>query len=161
MPRPRRPENEGLPSRWQLSHGAYFYQVPPGLEYLWDHKKKYRLGATFDEAMAEFLRRAQNPAAAEGIGLDRLLPVAEIIERSTPLPKSGVYFLIEAGNVVYVGRSDSIAERIATHVRRGLIQFSATFAIPAVGLEMERLEQLYIGQLKPQHNICFLTSQPN
>ena len=50
MPRPRLPENRGLPARWRFTHSAYYYQVPPGLESRWDGKKLYRLGKTLAEA---------------------------------------------------------------------------------------------------------------
>lgn len=50
MPRPRSSENKGLPARWRLVHGAYYYQVPPGMEAHWDGKKTFRLGATLPEA---------------------------------------------------------------------------------------------------------------
>jgi integrase len=50
MPKPRRTENRGLPSRWQLYHGAYYYRVPPGEEARWDGRKRFRLGATLAEA---------------------------------------------------------------------------------------------------------------
>ncbi len=50
MPRKKNKENEGLPSRWRKTHGAYYYQVPPGLEHLWDGKKTFRLGQTLPEA---------------------------------------------------------------------------------------------------------------
>lgn len=49
-PRNRKPENKGLPKRWQFTHGAYYYRVPPGQEAQWDGKKRYRLGATLPEA---------------------------------------------------------------------------------------------------------------
>lgn len=50
MPRARKKENLGLPLRWKLHHGAYYYLVPPGLEGAWDGKKKFRLGSTLPEA---------------------------------------------------------------------------------------------------------------
>jgi len=50
MPRKRKKENIGLPARWCYRHGAYYYQVPPGLEHLWDGKKLFRLGKTLPEA---------------------------------------------------------------------------------------------------------------
>lgn len=50
MPRPRNKENAGLPRRWQAKHGAYYYQVPVGLEHLWQGKKLYRLGGNLAEA---------------------------------------------------------------------------------------------------------------
>jgi len=65
MPRKRNAENRGLPARWQFLHGAYYFQVPPGLEARWDGKKKFRLGGTLPEAYKtwagrlEFVRNAQ------------------------------------------------------------------------------------------------------
>lgn len=50
MPKPRRSENKGLPARWRLFHGAYYFLVPVGLESLWENKKQFRLGKTLPEA---------------------------------------------------------------------------------------------------------------
>lgn len=50
MARKRNPENRGLPARWRRYHGAYFYQVPPGLERQWGGKKQFRLGTSLAAA---------------------------------------------------------------------------------------------------------------
>lgn len=50
MPKARRRENNGLPGRWRLKNGAYYYRVPPGQEAAWDGKKEFRLGVTLGEA---------------------------------------------------------------------------------------------------------------
>lgn len=73
MPRKRNKENAGLPARWQSTHGAYYYQVPPGLEARWDNKKKFRLGASLPEAYATWAKRMEVVDAAATIGalLDR------------------------------------------------------------------------------------------
>ncbi|CUI07828.1 Integrase [Janthinobacterium sp. CG23_2] len=63
MPRARKKENEGLPKRWRLTHGAYYYQVPSGQEEAWDGKKTFRLGVNLPEAYktwADRLQTAQN-----------------------------------------------------------------------------------------------------
>jgi integrase len=49
-PKPRNPENFGLPARWRYKHGAYYYRVPDDLIELWDGKKEYRLGKSLNEA---------------------------------------------------------------------------------------------------------------
>ena len=59
MPRTRRPENKGLPARWRLYHGAYFYSVPPGLEHRWDGKKQFKLGRTLAEAHRNWAARVE------------------------------------------------------------------------------------------------------
>jgi integrase len=55
--RKRSKQNQGLPARWRLYHGAYFYQVPPGLEAQWDGRKQFRLGKTLGEAAQEWAKR--------------------------------------------------------------------------------------------------------
>ena len=66
-PRTKNPENRGLPARWRLRHGAYFYQVPKGLEHLWDGKREFRLGSTLAEAGAAWAQRVQSPQSIRNI----------------------------------------------------------------------------------------------
>lgn len=51
MSKPRNKENHGLPLRWRLIKGVYFYDVPKGSSTFWDGKKLFRLGGTLTEAM--------------------------------------------------------------------------------------------------------------
>lgn len=73
MPKPRRPENRGLPQRWRSDHGAYYYQVPPGQESAWDGKKTFRLGESLPEAYKVWAERIGMIEHAKTIGalLDR------------------------------------------------------------------------------------------
>lgn len=75
MPRPRSAENRGLPARWRLVHGAYYFQVPPGLEDLWDGKKQFRLGKTLPEAYRVWAARVEATDKGNTIAqlLDRYL----------------------------------------------------------------------------------------
>jgi integrase len=57
MPRKRSKGNQGLPARWRHYHGAYYYQVPGGLERQWDGRKQFRLGTTLGEAATEWAKR--------------------------------------------------------------------------------------------------------
>lgn len=59
MPKKRNPENKGLPARWKHTHGAYYFNVPPGHEEAWDGKKLYRLGRTLPESYKEWARRVE------------------------------------------------------------------------------------------------------
>ncbi len=73
MPKARKKENRGLPERWRLYHGAYYYLVPKGQEAKWDGKKQFRLGKALHEAYAEWASRMQTLDDAKTIGdlLDR------------------------------------------------------------------------------------------
>ena len=85
MPKPRKPENKGLPARWQFAHGAYYYRVPPGLEDLWEGKKRYRLGASLPEAYKEWATRLEttgNKQTTIGQLLDRY--ALEVIPTKAP-----------------------------------------------------------------------------
>ncbi|GHD59764.1 tyrosine-type recombinase/integrase [Jeongeupia chitinilytica] len=88
MPRQRKPENKGLPARWHLHHGAYYYCVPKGLEALWDGKKKFRLGANLPEAYRNWADRIGAPDKATNIGelLDRY--ALEVIPAKAPTTQS-------------------------------------------------------------------------
>lgn len=84
MPRKRNPENKGLPSRWRHVSGAYYYQVPPGLESLWDGKKTFRLGKTLPEAYKAWAARIESIDGAKTIGeaFDRY--ALEVIPAKSP-----------------------------------------------------------------------------
>ncbi len=73
MPKSRKPENRGLPSRWQFEHGAYYYAVPPGLEQYWDGKRRFQLGKNQTEAYKVW---------ADRIGLkDSVRTVGQLLDR--------------------------------------------------------------------------------
>lgn len=84
MPKPRKPENRGLPARWRLLHNAYYYQVPPGLESRWDGKKLFRLGGTLPEAHREWAARIESAGTAENVAqlLDRY--ALEVVPTKSP-----------------------------------------------------------------------------
>jgi hypothetical protein len=153
MPRPRRPENIDLPDRWSFEHGAYFYQVPRGLEMFWNFKRRYRLGATYDSALAEFQRKGSELQATADVG-HMLVPAANIV-RLPEIPRTGVYFLLRGPVIVYVGKSNALAARVASHYG-GPMQFDGVRCQAAEGLVMDRLEQLYIARFAPEYNVCHM-----
>ena len=84
MPLTRKPENRGLPVRWQHTHGAYYFRVPPGSEHLWDGKKRFLLGKTLPDAYKIYAERIVAAADAQTIGdlLDRYL--LEVVPAKAP-----------------------------------------------------------------------------
>lgn len=75
MPKARRKENKGLPARWTIHHGAYYYYVPKGQEAHWQGKKKFKLGDSLSEAYAKFAEMVDVNKSIRTIGqlLDRYL----------------------------------------------------------------------------------------
>ena len=90
MARKRNKENIGLPSRWCLQHGAYYYSVPSGMENAWGGKKKFRLGKTLPDACREWADHLQS-TDVKNVGdlLDRYatqsIPEKAISSQSTNL----------------------------------------------------------------------------
>lgn len=73
MPKKRKAKNKGLPTRWRLIHGAYYFRVPPGHEASWDENKQFRLGKSLPEAYKVWAERLGTLDDAKTIGdlLDR------------------------------------------------------------------------------------------
>lgn len=73
MPKPRNPENKGLPQRWRFTHGAYYYAVPKEFKASWDNRVLFRLGKTKHEAYKTWAERVQIIENAKDISalLDR------------------------------------------------------------------------------------------
>jgi integrase len=74
-PLKRNHENKGLPARWVLKHGAYYYLVPDSVRAQWDEKKWFQLGKTLPEAYRVWADRVASPVTIHTIGalLDRYL----------------------------------------------------------------------------------------
>ncbi|MDX2027187.1 MAG: tyrosine-type recombinase/integrase [Alphaproteobacteria bacterium] len=89
MPKPRNPENKGLPTRWRLAHGAYYFQVPPGMEAFWNGKKLFRLGKTLPEAYRVWADRIGTTDKRNNIGqlLDRY--ALQVIPTKAPKTQAG------------------------------------------------------------------------
>lgn len=83
-----------------------------------------------------------------------LLSAEDIISKSqhTPKPFSGIYFLIWANEIVYVGQSANIPERLLTHVKDGEKQFDSFSYIIVPPQDLDYLEAEYIIRLSPKYN---------
>lgn len=73
MPKPRNPENKGLPQRWRFIHGAYYYAVPKEFKKSWGDKSLFRLGKTLPDAYRTWAERVEIIQSAKDISalLDR------------------------------------------------------------------------------------------
>lgn len=78
----------------------------------------------------------------------------DILESAIPTVKpSGVYFLMRAREVVYVGQSVDVLHRIARHRREGKV-FDAFSYIECDECDLDRLETLYIRAFVPRENFA-------
>jgi len=65
---------------------------------------------------------------------------------------SGVYFLCDGDEVVYVGQSNCVVFRVATHVKEAVKVFDRVFFLPAPLSSLNDIETEYIRTLKPKYN---------
>jgi predicted GIY-YIG superfamily endonuclease len=79
--------------------------------------------------------------------LDSLLAMPSVKPSQLPkaMPKAGVYVLSEAGQFLYVGRSNDIRGRIGRHCRPGATHRMAAFAFRLARHATGRLEATYKG----------------
>jgi hypothetical protein len=92
---------------------------------------------------------------------------ATMVQRSLPASAvdwapniAGVYFLIQAGEVVYVGKSKEIACRLAAHQRSGR-QFDRFWLMYGLADGMlDAVESLYIDAIRPVGNSHLMQRWP-
>lgn len=83
-----------------------------------------------------------------------LLSEEEILRTSIPLsPLRGVYFLLDRGKVVYIGRSVNCYVRIGTHFDECTKVFDSYYVIECKEKELDDLEMQYIGKFMPKYNV--------
>ena len=93
---------------------------------------------------------AMNKASVRLTGAT-LLNQKEIVAAKMELPvKSGVYFLINNGKVVYVGQSATLMARVVQHM--GLKEFDSFAYIACERNMLDVMESLYIHVLRPPLN---------
>lgn len=91
--------------------------------------------------------------------VDLHVPATELWARRIPRNdvttiESGVYFLYDRdGDLLYVGMSVAIQNRIVAHCRQWLIPFTHVSWILVHEYVMERLEASYIHNLLPPYNV--------
>lgn len=64
----------------------------------------------------------------------------------------GVYFLLQEGRIVYVGKTGNIRERLSQH-SNGEKLWSQFFFIQCEEEEIDKLEAHYIAKFRPAYNI--------
>ena len=64
----------------------------------------------------------------------------------------GVYFLIADREIVYVGQSQNILDRLGKHHAEGRINFDEYFILPCEKEDLINLETIYIRKFNPKFN---------
>ena len=103
------------------------------------------------EGRLEALQRMETMnAVSAAVTAKALLREDEIARRALPWKKaSGVYFLLDGDEVVYVGQAVNVYSRIAQHTNK---RFDRYAFVPCAVDALDRIESLYIHCLRPRLN---------
>jgi hypothetical protein len=90
------------------------------------------------------------------------LSVAEIVERAEAYrvgfgpDERGIYFLLSEGEIVYVGKSYSVRERLSQHWFEKVKPFDAvSFVLPVPEKFIDAVESFYVHSFNPPFNVQY------
>ena len=84
---------------------------------------------------------------------DGLLTRQKIVRKAIPIkPICGVYFLLNGSEIVYIGKSINLIERIGNHYVTLDMSFNSYSYIEERPNNLETLEKAYINKLSPRMN---------
>lgn len=147
-----RTRNRKLPQYLYCRNGYYSYRHPID-------RREYGLGR--NRARAVLQANATNRGLAHAAvtarmaeGLMHLLTGDEIVAAAVARSAiCGVYFLIDDLEIVYVGQSENVHDRLSAHIRLKEKQFDSFHFVECHPALLNELEHSYIAALQPKHNI--------
>ena len=160
--------NDYMPLREKIKNGQKFYVIidfidaatTNGLPFTPPIKKEISLSIDELKKEREFLMRQisslKHELALSNISKQltgkTLLSKDDILQSCNPLPMvTGIYFLVDNANVVYVGQSVNIFSRVSQHFNDKK-QFTSFAYIVCDRAILDKMESLYIHYLKPKLN---------
>lgn len=106
--------------------------------------------AELEERLAALQRMETMNSVSAAVTGSALLREDEIAKAALPWAKaSGVYFLLDGDEVVYVGQAVNVYSRIGQHTGK---RFDRYAFVPCAVDALDRLESLYIHCLRPRLN---------
>lgn len=105
-----------------------------------------------EAASSERLANSPTPPSTDlPVGVpEELQPVAGMLRVAEPRP--GVYFLILDREVVYVGQSQDVPERLKAHRKEARKAFDYALYMPCPSDSLLDVEAYWITKLRPKHN---------
>lgn len=83
-----------------------------------------------------------------------LMEEHELLSHTLPVePLCGIYFLLDGSEVVYVGQSVDILQRLTVHRQRPKVAFTACAYQPFNEDDLDRAEAFFIERFNPHGNI--------
>lgn len=87
--------------------------------------------------------------------IERLV-VESAVEASPFAPQSAIYVLLRGNDIVYVGKSTILLNRLTTHFQERIKSFDRIFVLPVPSKHLDRVERIMIATLRPAMNRTFM-----
>lgn len=121
-------------------------------------EKRKRVNLMLKPRTYEYLKKVGDGNASMGVYLITLLHMAGALHNSVERPSktgakmtAGVYLLLKAGEVVYVGQSRNVERRLTQH-RGNKVDFDERQIIEVPATDLKKVEQQYILKHRPALN---------
>jgi hypothetical protein len=137
----------GMTARWVGKNLRYYYQVDG---------QKIPLGKDYNAAvgmMNRVKRGVSSPEEARFGGLAAMSAEEIAGKASVTLRESGVYFLLLAGRIIYIGKSLDVWRRIKDHSAKR-VMFDAYCWQPCPPGKLDELEAFCIKKFRPSLNVA-------
>jgi hypothetical protein len=85
------------------------------------------------------------------------IPPSRGLEQLPSETVSGIYFLWRGSQLIYVGQSRHIAQRVGQHIEEGRKPFDGMSFIRVEISHLNHVERLYIERFLPQYNRCAMS----
>lgn len=149
-----RTRDKKLPRNLYCRNGYYSYRHP--IERVEYGLGRDRLSAVMHARTCNQTLAANTVARRVAEGLTTMLTPLEIVSAAYDRNDlSGVYFLINNGEIVYVGQSMNVHKRISEHARQKEKEFDAFHYVVCDPAMLDELENAYIIALAPRYNRAF------
>lgn len=100
-------------------------------------------------------KRILGPTFARALNIRGLVTEGQVVKKAKavePEMLCGIYFLVQADSVVYIGQATNVYSRVLTHVREGRKKFDSWCYVPCKREELDLMESVYIHYLDPPQN---------
>ena len=88
------------------------------------------------------------------LDLNVLVDLVKMTRRAIEPPQQGIYLLFDGNEIVYVGRSVHVRQRVESH--RDSKQFDSYAMVPVPEIEQTWVEKALIQALQPKYNRALL-----
>jgi hypothetical protein len=147
----------GYAPHYLIDGGGPWFKIMELREWFDHNAVQVRGGLPMPTRLSLIVAAESRPASDAPASISRLIGLRHIDPAHFLCP--GVYFLCQGDEVVYVGQSVNVPDRVMSHLRESRRPAGKTFDplrvfyLPVPESELLRVESEFIGRLQPRYNV--------